>query len=349
MFVKNAWYVAAWADELTVAAPLGRRICDEPVVLFRDAAGNAAALADFCCHRSAPLSAGKIVAAGLECGYHGMVYGGDGVCVSIPGQVHIPAKARVRSYPLVEKDALLWIWMGDASRADTAQIVDYPFHNDAANWPHKHTMYPIAGSAMLMVDNLMDLTHLAYVHTTTIGGNAKAHVEAIMDTQPTETGLKFTRWMLESVPPPTYRKAVPALADTIDRWQEFEFIAPAAVLQWTGAVDANTGAYDRGMRDGGFSLRIFHGLTPATETSCYYFWSGSNGYRQDDPQATLDLFNELETAFKEDTRIVGLQQARLSEIGEEPLINIVADGARVHMRRVVEKLLARENVPAALA
>ena len=115
MFVKNAWYVAAWADELTVDAPLGRRICDEPVVLFRDAAGNAAALADFCCHRSAPLSAGKIVAAGLECGYHGMVYGGDGVCVSIPGQVHIPAKARVRSYPLVEKDALLWIWMGDAA------------------------------------------------------------------------------------------------------------------------------------------------------------------------------------------------------------------------------------------
>jgi hypothetical protein len=102
------------------------------------------------------------------------------------------------------------------------------------------------------------------------------------------------------------------------------------------------------MRDGGFSLRIFHGLTPATETSCYYFWSGSNGYRQDDPQATLDLFNELEIAFHEDMRIVGLQQARLSEIGEAPLINIVADGARVHMRRVVEKLLARENPAPAL-
>ena len=76
-----------------------------------------------------------------------MVYGGDGVCVSIPGQVHIPAKARVRSYPLVEKDAMLWIWMGDAARADASHIVDYPYHNDTANWPHKHTMYPIAEQA----------------------------------------------------------------------------------------------------------------------------------------------------------------------------------------------------------
>jgi phenylpropionate dioxygenase-like ring-hydroxylating dioxygenase large terminal subunit len=342
MFIKNAWYVAAWSDELR-EAPLGRRICNEAIVLFRDGTGRASALADYCCHRSAPLSAGKIVATGLECGYHGMIYGGDGVCVSIPGQIHIPPKARVRNYPLVEKDALLWIWMGDPNGADATQIVDYPFHNDTANWPQKHTMYPIAGSANLMVDNLMDLTHLAYVHTTTIGGNAKAHVEAIMDTQPTETGLKFTRWMLDTAPPPTYRKGAPQLADKIDRWQEFEFIAPAAVLQYTGATDAGTGAYDRGIREGGFQLRIFHGLTPATDTTCYYFWSGSNGYRQTDPQATIDLFNELEVAFKEDVRIVGLQQARLSEVGEAALINIVADGARVHMRRVIEKLLAREN------
>jgi vanillate O-demethylase monooxygenase subunit len=248
----------------------------------------------------------------------------------------------VRTYPLVEKDRMLWIWMGDPLLANAAAIVDYPYLNDTQNWPEKHTMYEIAGHAHLMVDNLMDLTHLAFVHTTTIGGNPKAHVEALMDTKPTETGLKFTRWMLDTTPPPTYRKGAPQLADRVDRWQEFEFVAPASVLQYVGATDAGTGAYDRGIRDGGFQLRIFHGLTPATETSCYYFWSGANGYRQDDPQATLDLYNELEVAFHEDVRIVGLQQARLSEFGEDPLINIVADGARVHMRRVLEKLQAKE-------
>lgn len=338
-FITNAWYVAAWTDEIT-DKPLARRILNQPVVLFRDAQRRAAALADMCCHRGAPLSCGQVVASGIECGYHGMVYDGSGACVHIPGQVHIPAKARVTSYPVVEKDTCVWIWMGDPAKADPAAIVDYPFLNDAERWPHKHAMYPIGGSANLMVDNLMDLTHLGYVHGSTIGGNPQAHVDAIMDTQPTETGLKFTRWLLDSPAPPTYKKAVPTLADRIDRWQEFEFVAPAVVLQWVGAVDANTGAYDRGRRDGGFSMRIFHALTPETETSCMYFWSALNGFRPGDPQATQVMFDEVASAFKEDQWIVTAQQTRLTECGEDGLINIVADGARVHMRRVLERMLA---------
>src|SRR5437660_4882280 len=92
MFVRNAWYIGAWADELG-AQPLARRICNEPVVLFRDAAGKAAALADRCCHRAAPLSMGKVVEDGLECGYHGLTFDGSGRCVRIPGQRQIPAEA----------------------------------------------------------------------------------------------------------------------------------------------------------------------------------------------------------------------------------------------------------------
>jgi vanillate O-demethylase monooxygenase subunit len=344
MFIRNAWYVAAWGDELA-GGPLARRICDEPVVLFRDAAGTAAALLDMCCHRAAPLSFGRVVPAGLECGYHGMIYGADGGCVSIPGQVHIPPRARVRSFPLVEKDALLWIWMGDPADADPATIVDYPFHNDTAHWPHQHTMYEIGGSAMLMVDNLMDLTHLPYIHASTIGGSdPKAHVDAKMEVHPSDDGLTYTRWLLDHTPPPTYLKACPQLIGTkVDRWQEFAFVAPTTVLQFTGALPVGAGAYDRGEREGGFALRIFHALTPVTERSCYYFWSASNGYRLNDPQATVQLFGEIDTAFKQDKTIVEAQQARLDERGDGALINIVADGARMHMRRVVDRLAARET------
>ena len=94
------------------------------------------------------------------CGYHGLTFDRSGRCVRIPGQDRIPERARVRAFPLVEQDAFLWIWMGDPAKADRPQIVSYPWHNDTANWPHKHTMYPIKSAAMLMVDNLMDLTHL---------------------------------------------------------------------------------------------------------------------------------------------------------------------------------------------
>ena len=340
MFIRNAWYIAAWSHEIG-AQPLGRRICNEPIVLFRDQDGKVGALEDRCCHRGTPLTLGKCVQQGIECGYHGLVFDTAGRCVSIPGQARIPDEAKVRSYPVVEKDEFVWIWTGEAARADVSQIIDYPFHNDYAKWPHKHAVYHIQANHMLMVDNLMDLTHLGYVHTSTIGGNPLAHVEAKMKITRKDTGLHYIRWLLDSVPPPTYVKAV-GFKGKIDRWQEFEFIAPSCIIQDTGALDAGTGAYDQGKREGGFALRIFHGLTPETETSCFYFWSTANGYRQDEPAATEQLYQQIDTAFTEDKRVVEAQQARLSELGEAGLVDIQTDAARLHMRRVVERKLAED-------
>lgn len=342
MFVRSAWYVAAWSDDLS-KRPIARRICDEPVVLFRAPDGTVAALADYCCHRAAPLSAGSIVDAGLQCGYHGMIFDGTGACVHIPGQVHVPAKAAVRSYPIAEQNGLIWIWMGDPAKADRSTIVEYPFHDDPVAWPHRHTTCEIAADAMLVIDNLMDLTHLGFVHGSTIGGTPAAHVGAIMDVVPTERGVRFTRWMLDCPTPPTHALVVSSLAASVDRWQEFEFIAPATIRQWSGSVSAGTGAYDRGQRDGGFSIRLFHSATPATATSCTYFWSTAVGYRQDDPQAPIDAFNEVSKVVQEDITMMELQQARLSDVGEANLVNTVADGARVQMRRAVERLLERET------
>ena len=206
MLLRNSWYIAAWADEIG-GQPLARRICNEPIVLFRDGTGRAAALADRCCHRAAPLHMGTVVEEGIQCGYHGLIIDGSGRCVRIPGQKLVPEDARVRSYPTVEKDQMVWVWMGDPARADPAAIVDYPYHNDPGSWPNKHDVYPIKANHMLMVDNLMDLTHLGYLHVKTVGGNPAAHVEAEMKSARTPTGVKFTRWMSNSVPPPTYVKA----------------------------------------------------------------------------------------------------------------------------------------------
>jgi phenylpropionate dioxygenase-like ring-hydroxylating dioxygenase large terminal subunit len=173
MLLRNAWYIAAWADEVTGERPLARRICNEPIVLFRDRSGRVAALANRCCHRAAPLNMGTVVEGGIQCGYHGLVIDGSGRCVHIPGQPQIPEDARVRSYPAVEKDRMVWVWMGDAAKADAAMIVDYPYHNDPGRWPNKHDVYPIKANYMLMVDNLMDLTHLGYLHAKTVGATRR--------------------------------------------------------------------------------------------------------------------------------------------------------------------------------
>jgi len=340
MLLRNAWYIGAWADELG-DKPLARRICGDPVVLFRDGSGRAAALVDRCCHRAAPLHLGSLVEAGIQCGYHGLVFDTTGRCVAIPGQKQIPQDAQVRSYPTIERDELVWLWMGDPALADPARIVDFPYHNYPAHWPNKHAVYPINGNYMLMVDNLMDLTHLGYLHARTVGGNPGAHVEADMKTVRTPTGLKFTRWMRNSLPPPSYVKAA-GFQGRVDRCQEFEFVAPSTILQWTGATDAGT-ATDNPQRDFRFQFRLFHGLTPQTETSCFYFWSAANGYRQNDPEATEQLYREIAPTFLEDKEMVEAQQRRLDELGEQSLVDIAPDANRMHMRRIVERLIVSER------
>ncbi|MGH7073384.1 MAG: Rieske 2Fe-2S domain-containing protein [Stellaceae bacterium] len=344
MFVRNAWYIAAWDDELT-DQPLARRILGEPVVLFRDRAGKAAAIADRCCHRGTPLSLGEVVEQGLQCGYHGMVFDGTGKCVHIPGQDKIPDKARVPSYPIVERDRFIWIWMGEAALADPARIVDVPWHRDTEYWGHRHAVIPIAGSYLLELDNLMDLTHLGYIHKRTVGGNPAAHVDAKMETTRTQGGIRFTRWMLDSVPPPTYVAAW-GFEGRVDRWQEFEWVAPHTVLQWTGAKDAGQGAY-QGQRDGGFQFRLVHSLTPVTETSCLYYWASSIGFRPQDAKANDDFAHALAMTFDEDKAVVEEQQRRIEEFGEDGLVDIVSDATRVRMRRILEDMITNERKLAA--
>ena len=110
--------------------------------------------------------------------------------------------------------------------------------------------------------------------------------------------------------------------------------------------DVGTGAPE-GRRDGGFQFRLFHGLTPETETSCFYFWSVANGYRQNDPAATEQLYQEIAPTFVEDRVMVEAQQARLSEFGEAGLVDIASDATRMQMRRILERLIAADQQLAA--
>ena len=174
MFVYNAWYIGAWADEVKPRGVLGRVLLELPVVFYRTEDGTALALEDRCCHRALPLSHGCVIGDQLQCGYLGLIYDRDGVCVKVPGQERVPAKAKVRSYPVVEQDEMLWIWMGEPALADPALIVRHPWHNDPA-WTWIKDRYSINANYQLITDNLMDLTHVGYVHQRTIGGTPQAH------------------------------------------------------------------------------------------------------------------------------------------------------------------------------
>jgi phenylpropionate dioxygenase-like ring-hydroxylating dioxygenase large terminal subunit len=334
MMIKNAWYMAAWAHELS-ATPLARRICNDPVVLFRTGEGEPVALIDACCHRGAPLSRGAVVKCGIRCNYHGMVFDKDGLCVEIPGQQSIPRKARVRSYPVVEKDSMIWIWMGNSELANPADILDYPYHGDRVNWPTRFAMSPARSNYLLLVDNLLDATHLAYVHPDSVGGAAPdVHFRAQMNVQRTRDGVRSERHMNGSPAPPAYTNCV-AFSGPVDRWQEFDFIAPAVVLQYSGAVEAGKSREDRiGPR---FDMRLFHALTPETQTTSFYFWSASNGHAKNDLAATDLIVTEITKAIVEDKAMVEAQQERISELGEDRLVDNRSDAVRILMRQAVDR------------
>ncbi len=121
------------------------------------------------------------------------------------------------------------------------------------------------------------------------------------------------------------------------------------MVQWNGAIDAGTGAlrdwkYDS-PRENCFSFRLFHGITPETEASSYYFWSSANGYSQNDPNATRQLFDEIARTFDQDKAVLEAQQQRLGEIPDGPLVEIHGDAARIHARRAIDRLIENTHRP----
>ena len=116
MFLRDRWYVAALSKELTQEA-LGRTICGEPIVFYRKTDSAPVALEDRCCHRQTKLSLGTIEGDDLRCRYHGLKFDAQGRLIEIPSQKTIPSDAGVRSYPTLEDQNYIHIFIGDPDKA----------------------------------------------------------------------------------------------------------------------------------------------------------------------------------------------------------------------------------------
>jgi phenylpropionate dioxygenase-like ring-hydroxylating dioxygenase large terminal subunit len=301
--------------------------------------GTIAALEDRCCHRGLPLSMGVINENLLRCQYHGLEFDRSGVCVKIPAQDSIPAGARVRSYPTKVQGQAVWIWMGDADQADEALIPDFPWFDDPS-WDWKFKVFNIKCHYEMLHDNLLDLTHLAYVHGKTIGGTPEIHFNAKTNVERTNRGVKVTRHLPDSVAPPTYAKLV-NFKGKVDRWQEFEFF-PGLISLYGGAVDAGTGAYE-GRREGGVHLRLFDAITPETDTSTNNLFCVGQNFFPGNPDVTQTLFAELERTVLEDIEVLEAQQLRVQETRDRAFVDIRADAAGIQARRIIDRMRQQES------
>jgi phenylpropionate dioxygenase-like ring-hydroxylating dioxygenase large terminal subunit len=346
MFLRNYWYVAAWDHELR-DKPLGRTLLGEPVVLFRDASGAPVALEDRCVHRRLPLSLGRIVGDRLQCGYHGLEFDRAGRCVAIPGQNESPPGARIKSYPVVERHRWIWIWMADPAQADPAEIPDFHWLDDPA-WGAKGSLLYVRCDWQLIIDNLLDLTHLTFVHRATIGNTATTdNAEVSVDRGP--DFVRVTRWMMNIPPPPTYVR-MGGFSGNVDRWQIIEYTPAGNVRLDIGATPAGTGAR-QGIRRGGIGMRNLNAVTPESEHTTHYFWAQAHDFTPHDSAITDRLFGEIEATFSEDWAILEAQQRAIDREPAAPVIDIRADAGPLQARRIIERMYASENdrLPAAVA
>ena len=333
-FLQNQWYVAATAAEIG-RTPFARRICNQPMVMFRRQDGGVVVLEDRCAHRKVPLSKGEVIGDEIQCGYHGFRFDGSGACTLISTKDAVPRGFGVRSYAAVERHTLIFVWLGDPAAADPALIPDLGL-NDTPGW----TMVPgytyVKGHYELLMDNVLDLTHVMFTHKTTLagGGVTDNPLEVTVDGD-----RVHAQRIMRNVDTAPIFKAAKGLTGKIDRWQILDFEPPIYMT-------ANLGATPPGEAEelGKVPTHIiYNSFTPETERSTHYFWQVVRSWSLDDRKVS-DMYRDMIVlAFDEDARIVEAQQQRIDDDESgRPLASFSGDRAGQEARRIIRRKFAEE-------
>lgn len=333
-YLRNCWYVAGWSDDLT-DTPQAKVFLEEPVALFRDRDGVAMAIGGRCPHRFAALGDGSVIDGALACPYHGLRFDGSGVCIHNPHLGDPPPKATVPAYPLVERYRLLWIWMGDADKADTALIPNFAWLDDPA-WEAVRGVTLAEGHYELYSDNILDLSHANFVHP------------ALVASAFTQGERKF--WQDETHAYSRYTQKndyiSPALAGVLgvegrkqDFFGEVTWHAPATLFFDYRAGEPGTSVED--MK----ALLSLHAFTPETPDTTHYVWATSRDYKLGDTEFSEGLHAALSFAFEHEDLPV-IRDAHRLMAGQdfwdlEPLV-LNGDGGGVRARRLLNKMIKFE-------
>jgi len=339
--LKNAWYVAGWANEVVQGKPVGRTFLNEPVVLFRQADGSPVALSDLCPHRFAPLHRGKQRGDVIQCGYHGLEFDATGRCVRNPHGKEPPSHAAVRRYPMIERHDLLWIWMGDQTKADMSLIPNQLSFITDHSLAHNRLYLHAKANYLLMVDNLMDVSHALYLHAGSLTQEKMRE-----DYEPEVKLIDGVTTMIirhrNIQPPPFWASAFPKGTTTLDRQERSWGYAPSIVIHETAYSQPGQPPHT----EGGASARGVHLYTPETDSTTHYFYSLSRDYHRDSPEVQERIQREIHRIFSmEDLPMIEAQQRN---IGDRDLMSmrpalIPSDRASVLMRRHLASLIAKEN------
>jgi len=337
---KNGWYVAAFCEEIGEKL-LSRWILNQPVVLYRKADGTAVAVEGRCPHRNFPLGESKRVGDGIQCGYHGITFGADGKCTFVPSQKAVPGVLSIKAYPLVERGMWAWIWPGDPDKADESRI---PTMEEIGYTPgpdfHAKPFYThhVNGRYQLLNDNLLDLTHLGYLHSGSIGTADDAATPEVRDQN--ERRLSSRRIMKDTPVTPAIRERW-GYDGPLDRVSGMDFFYPGF---HAGIGDSRVA---EGQPDAGRPLtcsRVWHAVTPATRTTTNYFF----GMGSPDREGVEFMVEYLKPVIAEDVFATDQIEKIVSTLDEvPPELMLRSDTTAVLGRRVLQAMMDQEVAEAA--
>jgi vanillate O-demethylase monooxygenase subunit len=330
-FLDNAWYAAFWADEL-LDQPLARTILGKPLVFYRGASGAVLALSDTCPHRFAPLHLGKVVGDGLACPYHGLQFGPDGRCTHNPHGPVVGA-ARIDAYPLAERYGAYWIWMGPAE-PDPAALLDVPELEDPGlTWVHG--TIEVAADYRLVVDNLMDLSHVEFMHPMLGSPGSSQRVDYAAGV---EHDRVHSSYRLDNEPTSGVMRMLWPDAPELTRFiADMRWTAPANLVLTT-----NVTTVDGDIANPVLRMPTTHFLTPATATTTHYLWAAARNVALDNAELSEGMKAGLIAAFKyEDEPMIAAIQQRMAVLGgdQSKRLLLKIDSGAVQARRVLERLI----------
>jgi phenylpropionate dioxygenase-like ring-hydroxylating dioxygenase large terminal subunit len=343
-YLRNAWYVAAWSDDLADGQLLGRTILKQPIVLYRKSDGEVAALQDRCPHRFAPLHMGKVIHGDrVQCPYHGLEFDPSGACVHNPhGSRNIPSRARVRSYPVIEKHKAIWIWMGEQP-ADAAMVPDFSVLD---NVPQLHSTkrdrITIRANYELIIDNLLDLSHTSYLHEGILGNQETVESEIAVELEGDD--VIVSRHAHDATAPGLFAILMPSNSGRVDKFTRMRWMPPSNLRLVTGIC------LPKAAPESGTGYHAIHMLTPETDRTTHYFFTAVrfNVLTADDTlnaQIQEKIATTRRFAFEEqDAPVIEAQQEIIdaAETAVDPVV-LAIDVGPVRYKKILEKLIRAEE------
>ncbi len=342
-YLRNAWYMAAWAHEVGRHL-LRRRILGQPILLYRGEDEKVAALTDRCPHRFAPLSAGTLEGDTIRCTYHGLAFDRSGQCVHNPFSDRLPKGAKVRAWPIQENDGIIWMWAGDPDSVDVALIPDFGILKANGHDPITGLM-PVNAPYEFATDNLMDLSHIEFVHRGSFAGAGVIFAGEHKVVQEAGDTLR-SNWWMPDVPAPGHTYGVYERGLPTDHWLDMRWNAPASMLLEIGATPLGQ------RREDGVILHQAHIITPETDSTAHYFWATTRGDSPPNAERDAVTLALMEQAFgAEDKPIIEASFANLDgqDFWKAKPVALGIDQGGTRARRLLEAMIRRENQPLSTA